>query len=225
MHDPKTAATRRPRRLRLVAPVAAFGLLLVTACGGGGAAAEVASLENRDPVAAGDIGSGDATATTIDTEEAMLAFTQCMRDQGVDIADPTVDADGNLRFSRPGGAGGGDFSEGERESLRAAREACAGFLDGVAQGFRNVDETELQDNLLAYAQCMRDTGYEQMQDPDFSTFGPGAGPPGEGFRGPFGEIDVDDPAYQAADAACRDLFGGLGRGGPGGLGRGPGGDG
>ena len=43
-----------------------------------------------------------------------------------------------------------------------------------------------------------------MPDPDFSAGGPGTGP---GGGGPFGSIDRDDPDFQNADAACREVFG------------------
>lgn len=222
-HD-MTNRTRSRLPVSLFALIAAVALV-AAACGDGdGGTADVASLENTDtlaPVAAGDLEATDqteATTTTeaLDAEEALLAFTQCMRDNGVEISDPEMDADGNLRLSRPTGAGDGEF---DREAARAARDACSEFLDGVAQGFRNVDQTELQDNLLAYAQCIRDNGYEDMGDPDLSNFGPGAGP-GQG-GGPFGEIDREDPDFIAADEACRELLGGFGPG----SGRGPGGGG
>jgi hypothetical protein len=59
---------------------------------------------------------------------------------------------------------------------------------------------------------MRDNGYD-MDDPDFSSFGPGAeGEPAEGARvGPFGEIDQDDPDFVAANEACGEILGGLPR--------------
>ena len=41
---------------------------------------------------------------------------------------------------------------------------------------------------------MRDNDYE-MNDPDFSNFGPGGGGGGGGGGGPFGVIDRDDPRF------------------------------
>ena len=65
--------------------------LVAAACGGDGSSEGVASLEGvtaDDPVSA-----TEESPTGVDVEEAMLAFAQCMRDQGLDIEDPTVDAD------------------------------------------------------------------------------------------------------------------------------------
>lgn len=205
-----------------------IGLLMVLgACGSGDAGAEgVASLDGQssDVVAAGDEAGQPAeeaeTETEITQEEALLAFAQCMRENGADMEDPTVDADGNLVFGRFGGQEPGQVSDEDREARGAAREACSAELEGAALGFREVDQTALQDNLLAFAQCMRDNGYEEMEDPDFTAFGAG----GEGGGGPFGDIDASDPEFNAAQDACSDIIAGFGPGGGRGLGGGPPGD-
>jgi len=192
--------------------------LVAAACGGSGGDG-VASLEDdttADPLAAGEeVAGGDDQPSEgeVDQEQALLDFTQCMRDEGIDIPDPEVDTEGNLRPSRPEP---GTF---EREDVQAARETCSEFLDGVTLGFRDQDRTEIEDTLLEFAACMRDNGYD-MPDPDFSTEpGAGGGPGGGG--GPFGELDPDDPAFQAASEVCQDIFTDL----PFGPGRGPGGGG
>jgi hypothetical protein len=192
---------------------AALGLALIAAaCGGDRGAEGVASLEtnNTTALAAGVAGDGDGTteAGAADAEAAFLEFTQCLRDQGLDIEDPDVDAAGNLSF------GGRVGPEGiDREAFRAAREACAEILEGVSLEFREFDRTEIEDSLIDFASCMRSNGYD-MPDPDFSNFGPGGG---GGDGGPFGEIDPQDPAFIAAGEACRDILAGFDRGrGPGG---------
>jgi hypothetical protein len=186
--------------------------LVAAACGGGDdAGSGVASLED----------AADRATEAADTEEvnpaeaedALLEFAQCMREQGVDMEDPTVDADGNLALGfRAGGAGDVDF-----ETVEAARQACEVHLEGVTRGFRRGDDTEFQDTLLEFAQCMRDNGID-MPDPDFSSFGPGnddEGQPGAA-RGPLGELDPNDPQFESAMEACEELLPGFGRapGGP-----------
>ena len=124
------------RSLRLVLLMLAIALI-AGACGDSGGSsddvASVADLENstqQDPVAAGsDLSADDepATEAEIDQEQALLDFTQCMRDQGIDIDDPTVDADGNLQFGRPRGAGQGDGNF-DREAVLAARDICSEVL-------------------------------------------------------------------------------------------------
>jgi hypothetical protein len=198
--------------VRLIALIVVFGLV-VAACGGSGDAdSGVASLENQDETETltsqeDPTTGGDAMETAEQTrEEALLAFTACLRENGVDIEDPTVDADGNVQLARPGGEPGAD--RGANDDFRAAREACSVLLEGAALGFGDrVDRTELEDNLVEFAACMRDNGYD-MPDPDFSSFGPGQG----GGGGPFGEVDREDPTFQEAAAACEDVLGGFGRG-------------
>jgi hypothetical protein len=214
--------SQRTTRVRLLAVIAVLGLV-VAACGGGGDAdSGVATLESQDETETlasqeDPTTGGDAVEDVEQTrEEALLAFTACLRENGIDIEDPTVDADGNVQLNRPGGQPGAD--RGANEEFRAAREACSELLADAALGFGDrVDRTELEDNLVQFATCMRDNGYD-MPDPDFSSFGPGQG----GGGGPFGEIDREDPAFQEASAACEDVLagfgGGLGGGRPGGGG-------
>ena len=179
--------------------------LMAAACGSeDDAGSGIASLEATD-VAVGD--SADSGAVEVDTEEAMLAFAACMRDNGIEIEDPTVDADGNVQFGSFRGPGG-EVPEIDREVIDAAREACEDEIEGVALGFGGrgeFDLTEMQDTFVEYAACMRDNGYD-MDDPDLSNFGPGSGNgPGEG-GGIFGEIDREDPDYIAAQSVCEEIL-------------------
>lgn len=200
------------RILLLVAVLA----LLATACGGTADADEgVASLDGSE-----SLGVVDTTAAPdLSEEETLLAFTQCLRDNGVDIDDPTVDSEGNLRLSRPSSAA--QEGQGRNEEFRAAREACNSLLEGVTLGFQDVDVTELEDQLLEFAMCVRENGYEDMPDPDLST----VGIPGQGGGGPFGQLDREDPLFQAAADACQDILAGIPRGPGAGGGRGTAGNG
>ncbi|MEA2000606.1 MAG: hypothetical protein U9N84_01765 [Actinomycetota bacterium] len=188
-------------------------VVLTTACGGtDDADAGVASLEAS--VAETDVVAADADDdAVVDEEQALLEFSACMRDQGVDFGDPTVDADGNVQLN-PGGRPGDGI---DRDAMRTAFEACGDNLNGITQGFRNTDLTELEDQFLEYSVCMRDNGYD-MPDPDFSSIGRPGGEGGEG-GGIFGGINPDDPDFQTAQEACQDILAGFGPGG-GGLVRG-----
>jgi len=202
---------------RSMVAVAAALALVAAACGGGGDDTGIASI---DDVAVAS--PGDTTPTTAaDAEAAMLAFAECMREQGIEMQDPQVGDDGNLRMPRPVGAGEGT-EQFDREAMMAAREACSEYLEGVAQRFEQIDETEIQDQMLEYAACMRDNGYD-MPDPDFSAESMGGGP-GRGFFRNM-EIDRNDPAFQTANEVCMDVFSGgfLPGGGPGGGSGGQGG--
>ena len=187
------------KRLTMIAALLAFGLF-TAACSGSEPDSGVASLETQTDAAQDLEPSPDCAGVDegVSDEESILAFAACLRAQGLDVEDPTVDADGNLRPPRPRDAG-----EEDLDLRHTAMEACSEHLDNVAFGLGAADRAEREDELLEYAACMRENGYD-MPDPDFSaigTPGPGAG------GGPFGAIDRDDPAFQTAQDACADIFG------------------
>jgi hypothetical protein len=175
----------------------------IAACSSDNSTDGVASLENT-----GSPTTRQAVETSVDEdvdfEQAMLDFTQCLRDEGIDIDDPEIDADGRFGF-RAMTESAGDV---DREELREAFETCQSELEGITLRGAGIDRTAIQDTLIEYAACMRDNGYD-MEDPDLSTFGPGngdgEGQPGQG-GGPFGDIDPEDPDFIAANEACQSVF-------------------
>jgi hypothetical protein len=179
----------------------AFVLVLAACSSDDGS--QVASLEDA-------AGSGDATAEEIDDDvadqEAILEFSQCIRDNGVEeFEDPVIGADGSIEFSFGGRS---DDPEGDRDAMSEAFEACQEHLDGLAFGPGSVDLTEIEDTMLEFAICMRENGVD-MPDPDFSNLGLGGGDAGSGDGDIFGgAIDLDDPKVEAALEACREVFGG-----------------
>lgn len=208
---------------RTTVPLVVFGLL-VAACGGGSNAG-VASL---DVTATTSTTTPEGAATS--TEEALLAFTECLREHGLEVDDPDFDGTGGFGFGFPG-AGGGNGA-GLDDDTQAAVEACQPLLAGIQGQFQDLDQSELEGQLFAFAECMRDEGVE-WPDPDLTAFGPGggaAGPPGgqggepgggPGVGGPFAGngVDMEDPLVQAALETCQSDFGfGFGPGGPGGPG-------
>jgi hypothetical protein len=165
-------------------------LVVAAACGGGGDSG-IASLEESSATTADPSGP--------DAEAALLQFTQCLRDQGLDIDDPVPDVEGNLEFTP---------QSVDIDELLAARDECSGFLSGITLESFGFDRTALEDDLYAYASCMRDNGYD-LPDPDLDNtlrrlLGPGAqNTEGIAGIGPFGDIDIEDPAFLEADAVCR----------------------
>ena len=181
--------------------------VIAVACGGAEASDDVASLSDQ-PTAL-DLALSELD--DIDTEASLLAFTACMRDEGVDLPDPQVDSEGNVSLNR----GGLQDLGVDRQTIQAAFEECGDLIEGVIQQFERPDLTEIEDQLLAFAQCMRDQGID-MDDPDLTAT------PGPGGGGPFGDIDPDDPAFQAAADECQEFLPNFGEGG---RGRGAGGNG
>lgn len=207
-------------RLSRLAALTAAAVLLAAGCEGSGDNQGIASLK----AGSGDATTTEATGTTVDAEQALLAYAQCMRDNGVDMEDPTVDENGNFQMVRPSGGGeNGEFDPTDRETMEAAREACSQYMEGVAQQFDRPDMTEMQDLMLGYAQCMRDNGVD-MEDPDFTTDEDGSTGPGGRLGFDMSQYDTSDPVFQAASEACQEIFGASGLpgmmlgGGPGGLG-------
>jgi hypothetical protein len=180
------------KRTIIISLLMAFGLF-AAACSSDDSASGVASLDEESQSSSQE----DAVDDSASQEEAVMAFTVCLRDEGLEVEDPTVDDQGNLRPPRLR-----DLESVDREVAAAAFEACNSYLEDVTFGLEDEDRTEREDELLAFAACARENGYD-MPDPDFST----PRTPGQGGGGPFGGIDRDDPAFQAALASCSDLFG------------------
>lgn len=162
----------------LLVPAAAFA-----GCGSGGD--EGAGVARADEVAAT---TATTTAAAVDRNQALLDFSACMREQGVDFPDPKPDANGDLQIDP------GAFRSIDQNDLRRGQDACRRELQDV-QGVLGVDQTEQNDQFLKVAQCLRDNGLENVKDPQPGQIGPDA----------LG-IDPNDPDAQAAIEACQDLI-------------------
>jgi hypothetical protein len=183
---------------RLILIIAALALV-VTSCGSEEETDAVASLENPTTTIAASTTTEAATQADLSEEQA-IEFSQCMRDQGLDFPDPTVDADGNLEMGDLDVTAFGSSPDEIREKLGSAMDACSEHLEGISFGGGQLpDLVELQDTFLEFTTCMRDNGYD-MPDPDFT---------GDGFGGLFeiGEnIDPNDPVFLAAMEECQSIF-------------------
>lgn len=188
---------------KLLLPMTALAL---AACGAQGQAG-VATLTGED----GKGAEASPAASQDDFEEELVKWADCMRENGIDIPDASVDGDGNMRITRQvertaDGSGGG--SQGVvrlDESFDEAREKCGDPPRGPGAGPGERDIEELQEDALKLARCMRDNGVTDFPDPDFSEIGPGAAPQkATNVSRPFGGIDLDDPEVQAAFEKCRE---------------------
>lgn len=197
------------QRIVLTVAVCAIG---VAACSTG-STDHVASLSGNAGTSVAEPGAEEGHSAGEPTdEEAILAFSACMRDNGLDsFEDPEIAADGSIRFGFREFVTDGDV---DRDIARQAMDECRVHLEGLALGRSDADRSEIEDQLVEFAACMRDEGFD-MPDPDFSSQGDVQqedGQPG----GPFaGAVDPDDPDFQRAMAVCEDLFGGDVRLGPG----------
>jgi hypothetical protein len=165
-------------QIPIIAAAIACGLAL-TACGSEEPAAADREQANRD---------------------AMLAYTKCMREHGVDMPDPEPGQRG-IRLRVPEGV--------TPEEMEEAEGACRKHLDKIeAPELSEEQQKEFQEAALAHARCMREHGID-MPDPTFGADGRAEiriRRRGDGASGP----DPDDPKFKAAEEACRDKlpFGG-----------------
>jgi len=162
---------------KLILVVVVSGLLLA-ACGSD--SEDVASLESIEDAQ----GAEPTPGAALDNEARMMAFTQCLRAQGVEVYDPVVDAEGNI--------GKPEFVEGvdsKSKEFGEAWEACDHHLEGFTSEKESVDVSETVDQGVALATCLREKGYD-VDEPTAETL--------DQWGADFKEaIDWDDPAAVA----------------------------
>lgn len=144
--------------------------------------------------ACGSAGDGDAAAgdraPVADDDRAALDFAACMRKQGIEVSDP--DGSGRVRMeirARPG-------QEFSPRKVRDATRTCREQTGGGPREPTDAEKTELRDQALKFAKCMRAHGVDM---PD-----PGAGGGIMLRRG--GALDPSSSAFKRAEAACHDLM-------------------
>ncbi len=178
----------------------------LAACGGGdgnGNGAEVASIDDSSPDATTDGTTGDTTADApTDPEEAMLAFTECMRDHGVDMPDPQM-AKQSTGGAKPGNAVIAVEGNPDDPTFQKANEACEPLMANMRSDLEDDPArlAEMKEQMLAFAQCMRDQGID-MADPTFDEKGRVT------MTGPPPDAERDSDAFNAAAEACNQGEGG-----------------
>jgi hypothetical protein len=144
-------------------------------------------------------GAESATSREQKGRDAALAYTRCMRENGVDIPDPQP-GDRGLRLMPEKGT--------SPEKMQAADKVCRKHLEAIEPpDISPEQEKKFQQAALAQSRCMREHGID-MPDPTFDEDG------GAQIRiGPGSGIDPESPKFQKAQEACRkEAPGGLGGG-------------
>jgi hypothetical protein len=183
--------TRETNRMRIrtalvLGPLLVLGL---AGCGSGDG--------DRDGVASVDGGKATSSSAAPDTseKEAALAFSRCMRQNGVpDFPDPEFGDNGEPQLGTPDGTDG--------RKLDAAQAKCKKYLPNG--GVPEPPDPEKLAKLREYAQCMRDNGLPKFPDPSKDggiqvQAGPG--------------LDPNSSEYKAADDKCKKFMPGGGNGG------------
>lgn len=124
-----------------------------------------------------------ADGSAADARELALRFAQCMRDKGVDLPDPGPD---------PGGGAVRLADDIDPEVLAAAQAACQAEIPGLAGQGGGPPDAEQLERARRYAQCMREHGLPDFPDPA-----------ADGSPDIVLGIDPNDPAFRAAEQACR----------------------
>jgi len=165
-------------------------------------AAEPTADEEPASSTAAEVDLADAT-----DEEVAMAFADCLRENGVDVNDPTVNADGTVSLASLFD-GPPQISTDEEPIF----EECGELLEGAnfGPGNGNFDQTEIQDQLVQFAGCLRDQGLD-VRDPDISG---GLAAATAGPEALFG-LDLQDAQYEAEVEACSSILAFLPRGGQG----------
>jgi len=187
------------RRATLAAALAVL-LLTVAAvasgCGSSSSEDGVAALDGA-PTTEEERATEASGQTDEDPQEAALDWARCMREHGVDVPDPEVDEDGRIQI-RPGA--GRRLDDTDADAFREAQDACGTpFGDAGPPALSESERAELEENLLAFAACMRENGVD-MPDPDLS------GGRGGGLRIGGAGLDRDSETFRRAQEACGDLL-------------------
>jgi hypothetical protein len=142
----------RPLILSSAVAIAAFALL-AAGCGGGGSAAGVASVTTSSTTA--------ATKTTTTAAAGLVAYSNCMRSNGVpNFPDPQHFTGGNLKLTI-------HQAQASSPHFQAATTACDSLLPpnrGGTQPTEQEKRTQLADE-LSFAKCMRSHGVSHFPDP------------------------------------------------------------
>jgi len=157
-----------------LAALTATAALALAACAGDGADT------GRNP-----------SASAAERQEAALRFARCMREQGIDMPNPSAGPGGLVRIEPSVG------TEPDDPRAQRARRACARHLPRLdPQGVPEEERREAQQAALRFARCMREQGVD-MPDP---------GPQGQVLFGPESGLDPTDPRFQRAERACREAL-------------------
>jgi hypothetical protein len=147
------------------------------ACGSGGSGASVSS---------------SPTLGTAAKEAKARQFVQCARKNGIpNVADPTVNADGDIDINPPPGL------TKQSPIVQKVMKICGKYLDGVLT-HETHDPSAEYDKALKLAACVRQHGVPNFPDPS-----PPTGGEGEGQKFHVGKrLNLDRETVDKAMRAC-----------------------
>ncbi|MFJ2265959.1 hypothetical protein ACIOHO_06165 [Streptomyces sp. NPDC087849] len=140
----RTTSRTQSRGVAAACLIAAAVVLSATACSGDGGGS-----------GSGTKSAGSASDTKKTDEDRALEHRKCLREHGLDIAEPKPGEDGRAMTVN----GGGKSKEEMEKAFKACQDKAVG---GGAKEMTQADK----DKMLAFARCMRKNGID-MPDPKF----------------------------------------------------------
>lgn len=158
--------------------------LTLTGCGSEDDGNKVASGTGAQPTT-GTSSSPSNAAAGLSRDEKAVKFTQCLRENGVNVPDPEPGKGPMIKLGPESGI--------TREAMDKAMEACKQFNPQGEAGANPQQE----ENGRKFAACMRENGVEKFPDPQ----------PGQ--RGIMINKDAgEDPDFPKAQEACQGILAG-----------------
>jgi hypothetical protein len=178
----------RPRLAGALLALPLLAGLLAGLLGGCGDPADGDGIATAGGAATPDTATGDDADDLSEEEryERMLAFAECMREHGVEMADPEPGE--GLRIQ----------VRGDPTEVDAAMEVCQELMPGGGQ--LGEPDPERAERMLAFSRCMRENGFPDFPDPQ----------PDGGLRinpDALGGAEPDDPTFLAAQETCHEQAG------------------
>ena len=131
----------------------------------------VAQTSESTTVSAQDEISSTVADAELTDEQRTTQYVECLRDLGYSMKDPELKADGTIDSMAFRMAIGQalSLSDTNRED-RKSFDFCSPLLEGITWKTRSEpeDETKLKDDMLTFAQCLRDKGFN-VKDPVFDS--------------------------------------------------------
>ncbi|MFC4122596.1 hypothetical protein [Nonomuraea zeae] len=172
----------RGRVLSALIAASIAATLFLSGCGSDDPGKDVVSVSGTGDKAAA------SAAPSEDPYQKSLKFAQCMRENGIDMADPEPGKGIMMKLDK----------NTPKETMDKAQEACKQYApSGVRQGG---GDPKMAENLRKVAQCMRDNGVENYPDPEGGAMR---------ITGDVGE----DPDFKSAQEKCQKELADAGMGG------------
>ncbi|MFD4860984.1 hypothetical protein [Streptomyces atratus] len=141
----RTTSRTQSRGVVAACLIAAAVVLSATACSGDGGGSGSGS---------GTKSGGSASGTKKTDEDQALEHRKCLREHGLDVAEPKPGEDGRGMTIN----GGGKSKQEMEKALKACQDKSVGGSKEITQAQK--------DKMLAFARCMRKNGID-MPDPKF----------------------------------------------------------